>query len=153
MFISYSILTAFGFSLVQTGVALHVEVTDKMPDHEYLGYYGPDYNIHVATSNMENKNSRKSLDDIKAKILDNLSKLQHAPSVQFQEWPTDTELDEVLALFCLPLLSTCNLIWLENTKIFISIMLSDAEFFDNVVAFFLGLLYSNISFLLVLDIR
>ncbi|CAD5163205.1 histone deacetylase 1-like [Musa acuminata AAA Group] len=78
----------------ETGVALHVEVNDKMPDHEYLGYYGPDYNIHVATSNMENKNSRKSLDDIKAKILDNLSKLQHAPSVQFQEWPTDTELDE-----------------------------------------------------------
>ncbi|URE40897.1 histone deacetylase [Musa troglodytarum] len=77
-----------------TGVALHVEVNDKMPDHEYLGYYGPDYNIHVATSNMENKNSRKSLDDIKAKILDNLSKLQHAPSVQFQEWPTDMELDE-----------------------------------------------------------
>ncbi|URE31609.1 histone deacetylase [Musa troglodytarum] len=52
--------------------SLHVEVNDKMPDHEYLGYYGPDYNIHVATSNMENKNSRKSLDDIKAKILDNL---------------------------------------------------------------------------------
>nr|XP_017245115.1 PREDICTED: histone deacetylase 19-like [Daucus carota subsp. sativus] len=65
-----------------------------MPQHEYYEYFGPDYTLHVAPSNMENKNSRQILDDIKAKLLDNLSKLQHAPSVPFQERPPDTEFPE-----------------------------------------------------------
>ncbi|KAF6141104.1 hypothetical protein GIB67_006549 [Kingdonia uniflora] len=50
--------------------------------------------LHIAPSNMENKNSRPLLDDIRAKLLDYLSKLQHAPSIQFQERPPDTELPE-----------------------------------------------------------
>lgn len=66
-----------------------------MPQHEYFEYFGPDYTLHVAPSNMENKNSRPMLDDIRAKLIDNLSKLQHAPSVPFQERPPDTELPEV----------------------------------------------------------
>ena len=47
----------------QTGVALGIEVDDKMPQHEYYEYFGPDYNLHVAPSNMENKNSRQLLDE------------------------------------------------------------------------------------------
>lgn len=91
----------------QTGVALGVEIEDKMPQHEYYEYFGPDYTLHVAPSNMENKNSRQLLDEIKIKLLDNLSKLQHAPSVQFQERPPETEILEVciakfLALFIVP---------------------------------------------------
>lgn len=78
----------------QTGVALGIEVDDKMPQHEYYEYFGPDYTLHVAPSNMENKNSHQILDEIRAKLLDNLSKLRHAPSVQFQERPPDTELPE-----------------------------------------------------------
>lgn len=78
----------------ETGVALGTELEDKMPQHEYYEYFGPDYTLHVAPSNMENKNSRQILDDIKAKLLDNLSKLQHAPSVPFQERPPDTEFPE-----------------------------------------------------------
>lgn len=91
----------------QTGVALGVEIEDNMPQHEYYEYFGPDYTLHVAPSNMENKNSRQLLDEIKIKLLDNLSKLQHAPSVQFQERPPDTEIPEVciakfLTLFVVP---------------------------------------------------
>ncbi|CAN6216479.1 unnamed protein product [Urochloa humidicola] len=78
----------------ETGVALGHELTDKMPPNEYYEYFGPDYTLHVAPSNMENKNTRHQLDDIRSKLLDNLSKLQHAPSVQFQERPPDTELPE-----------------------------------------------------------
>ncbi|XP_076940958.1 histone deacetylase 19-like isoform X1 [Bidens hawaiensis] len=78
----------------ETGVALGVELEDKMPQHEYYEYFGPDYTLHVAPSNMENKNSRQLLDEIRSKLLDNLSKLQHAPSVQFQERPPDTEFPE-----------------------------------------------------------
>ncbi|KAK3003775.1 hypothetical protein RJ639_019700, partial [Escallonia herrerae] len=78
----------------ETGVALGTELADKMPQHEYYEYFGPDYTLHVAPSNMENKNSRQLLDEIRAKLLENLSKLQHAPSVPFQERPPDTEFPE-----------------------------------------------------------
>ncbi|KAK4393750.1 Histone deacetylase 19 [Sesamum angolense] len=47
--------------------------------------------LHIAPSNMENKNSRELLEQIRVKLLDNLSKLQHAPSVQFHERPPDTQ--------------------------------------------------------------
>ncbi|KAL5167783.1 Histone deacetylase 19 [Glycine soja] len=78
----------------ETSVALGIELDDKMPQHEYYEYFGPDYTLHVAPSNMENKNSRHLLDEIRAKLLDNLSRLQHAPSVPFQERPPDAELLE-----------------------------------------------------------
>ncbi|XP_039840175.1 probable histone deacetylase 19 [Panicum virgatum] len=78
----------------ETGVALGQELEDKMPVNEYYKYFGPDYTLHVAPSNMENKNTRQQLDDIRNKLLDNLSKLRHAPSVQFQERPPDAELPE-----------------------------------------------------------
>ncbi|PKA53815.1 Histone deacetylase 19 [Apostasia shenzhenica] len=79
----------------ETGVALGLEVDDKMPIHEYYEYFGPDYTLHVAPSNMENKNSRQILDDIRAKLLDILSKLRHAPSVQFQEHSPNTDFPEL----------------------------------------------------------
>ncbi|KAJ0699701.1 putative histone deacetylase [Helianthus annuus] len=50
----------------ETGVALGVELEDKMPQHEY---FGPDYTLHVAPSNMENKKSRQLLDEIRSKLL------------------------------------------------------------------------------------
>ncbi|KAL6604585.1 hypothetical protein ACP70R_043012 [Stipagrostis hirtigluma subsp. patula] len=78
----------------ETGVALGQELEDKMPVNEYYEYFGPDYTLHVAPSNMENKNTRHQLDEIRSKLLDNLSKLRHAPSVQFQERVPDTELPE-----------------------------------------------------------
>ncbi|XP_022970993.1 histone deacetylase 19-like isoform X1 [Cucurbita maxima] len=78
----------------ETGVALGMEVDDKMPQHEYYEYFGPDYTLHVAPSNMENKNTHQMLEEIQGKLLDYLSRLQHAPSVQFQERPPDTELPE-----------------------------------------------------------
>lgn len=76
-------------------MALGVEVDDKVPEHEYIEYFGPEYTLHVAPSNMENKNSQALLERIRAKLLDNLSKLRHAPSVQFHERPPDTEFPEV----------------------------------------------------------
>jgi histone deacetylase 1/2 len=84
-----------------------------MPQHEYYEYFGPDYALHVAPSNMENKNSRPLLDDIRTKLLDNLSRLQHAPSVPFQERPPNTELQEVafalyIVFFTLHLILSCS---------------------------------------------
>jgi histone deacetylase 1/2 len=81
---------------VQTGVALGHELADKMPLNEYYEYFGPDYTLHVAPSNMENKNTHRQLDEIRSRLLDNLTKLRHAPSVQFQERPPEAEQPEVI---------------------------------------------------------
>eukprot|EP00249_Psilotum_nudum_P013113 c24157_g1_i2 orf=493-2652(+) len=78
----------------EAGVALGVELDDKMPYNEYYEYFGPDYTLHVAPSNMENQNSKQYLENIRERLLENLSKLQHVPSVPFQERPPDTELPE-----------------------------------------------------------
>ncbi|XP_074563122.1 histone deacetylase 19-like [Curcuma longa] len=78
----------------ETGVALGVELDDEMPNHEYIGYFGPEFTIHAVPSNMENKNSRRSLDATKVKLLETLSSLQHAPSVQFHEQPTSMDTDQ-----------------------------------------------------------
>ena len=78
----------------ETGVALGHELTDKMPLNEYYEYFGPDYTLHVAPSNMENKNTHRHLDEIRSRLLENLTKLRHAPSVQFQERPPEAEQPE-----------------------------------------------------------
>ncbi|KAG6509005.1 hypothetical protein ZIOFF_034391 [Zingiber officinale] len=83
----------------ETGVALGVELDDEMPDHEYIGYFGPEFTIHAVPSNMENKNSRRSLDATKVKLLETLSSLQHAPSVQFHEQPTSMDTDQAISSF------------------------------------------------------
>ncbi|BBN00439.1 histone deacetylase 1/2 [Marchantia polymorpha subsp. ruderalis] len=78
----------------ETGVAVGVELEDKMPYNDYYEYFGPDFNLHVAPSNMENQNSRNYIESIRDRLLENLSKLHAVPSVQFHERPPDTELPE-----------------------------------------------------------
>eukprot|EP00850_Spirogloea_muscicola_P000515 SM000002S05595 [mRNA] locus=s2:1103890:1114523:+ [translate_table: standard] len=78
----------------QTGVAVGLELEDKMPDNDYYEYYGPDHSLHVVPSNMENQNSRVYLESVRDKLLENLTKLQHVPSVPFHERPPDTDLPE-----------------------------------------------------------
>ncbi|GAQ90432.1 Histone deacetylase complex catalytic component RPD3 [Klebsormidium nitens] len=78
----------------ETGVALGVDLEDKMPYNDYFEYFGPDYTLHILPSNMENLNTRQELETIKTRLLDNLSKLQQAPSVPFYDRPPDTEIYE-----------------------------------------------------------
>lgn len=78
----------------ETAVAVGVELEDKMPHNDYYEYFGPDYTLHVTPSNMENQNNRLYLENIRNKLLENLSLLSHAPSAQFQERPPDTEMAE-----------------------------------------------------------
>ncbi len=51
--------------MCQTGVAVGMDLEDKMPYNEYYEYFGPDYTLHVTPSNMENQNSRAYLDTIR----------------------------------------------------------------------------------------
>ena len=46
----------------ETAVAVGVEPQDKLPYNEYYEYFGPDYTLYVAPSNMENLNTVKDLE-------------------------------------------------------------------------------------------
>jgi histone deacetylase 1/2 len=50
-------------------------------------YYGPDYELDVRSSNMENANSYEYLEKIKIAVIENLKRTAHVPSVQMQDVP------------------------------------------------------------------
>ena len=66
----------------ETAVLLDQEVDDELPYNDYLGYYGPDYKLHLQPSNMENMNTPGQLQDILQSVMDNLRHLPCAPNVQ-----------------------------------------------------------------------
>lgn len=58
-----------------------------IPDHEYYGFYGPDFKLAIRPSTAANLNSREYLDKITTKILENLKQVTFAPSVQMSDIP------------------------------------------------------------------
>ncbi|URE31337.1 histone deacetylase [Musa troglodytarum] len=78
----------------ETAVAVGVEPDNKLPYNDYYEYFGPDYNLHFQPRRMENKNFPKELEDIRNTLMDHLSHIEHAPSVQFQARPPNTEAPE-----------------------------------------------------------
>ncbi|KAG0651800.1 histone deacetylase RPD3 [Hyphodiscus hymeniophilus] len=74
----------------ETGVLVGQEMDPVLPFNEYYEYYGPDYNLDVRASNMDNANSKDYLEKIKIQVIENLKKTAHAPSVQMTEIPRST---------------------------------------------------------------
>lgn len=90
----------------ETGVLVGQDMDPTLPYNEYYEvclypqhqrvfanfaqYYGPDYELDVRASNMENANSRDYLEKIKNQVIDNLRKTAHAPSVQMTDVPRTT---------------------------------------------------------------
>ncbi|ROW04867.1 hypothetical protein VMCG_04882 [Cytospora schulzeri] len=70
----------------ETGRLVGVEMDPVLPYNEYYEYYGPDYELDVRPSNMENANSNEYLEKIKNAVVENLKKTA-APSVQMQDVP------------------------------------------------------------------
>lgn len=56
-----------------------------------MQYFGPDYELDVRQSNMENLNSKDYLEKIKTQVIENLSRTKFAPSVQLTDVPRDPE--------------------------------------------------------------
>ncbi|KAL6011420.1 Histone deacetylase 6 [Asimina triloba] len=75
----------------ETAVAVGVEPDNRLPYNEYYEYFGPDYALHIQPNNMENQNSSKDLEKMRNVLLEQLSRIQHVPSVQFQARPPETE--------------------------------------------------------------
>ncbi|XP_048138766.1 histone deacetylase 6 [Rhodamnia argentea] len=75
----------------ETAVAVGVEPENDLPYNEYYEYFGPDYTLHVEPCNTENLNAPKDLERIRNMLLEQLSRIPHAPSVPFQMTPPITQ--------------------------------------------------------------
>ncbi|KAM7187836.1 histone deacetylase [Naviculisporaceae sp. PSN 640] len=71
----------------ETGRLVGVEMNPVLPYNEYYDYYGPDYELDVRASNMENANHTEYLEKIKIAVIENLKKTVPVPSVQMQDVP------------------------------------------------------------------
>lgn len=51
------------------------ELSDDLPDNDFMEYFGPDYKLHVRPSKKsKNENSSGYLESLKVKLLQNLAK-------------------------------------------------------------------------------
>ena len=66
----------------ETAVLLEQEVDGTLPYNEYMSYYGPDYQLHLTPSNIENMNTQEDLQEILMKVTENIRHLPCAPNVQ-----------------------------------------------------------------------
>ena len=74
----------------ETGVLAGVQLSDDLPANQYYQFYGPDYKLHPPlTGQIQNLNSKQSLEHIRIVIREKLRYLNGAPSVQMQEIPPD----------------------------------------------------------------
>ncbi|EPE09495.1 histone deacetylase rpd3 [Ophiostoma piceae UAMH 11346] len=71
----------------ETGRLVGVEMNSVLPYNEYYEYYGPDYELEVRSSNMENANNYEYLEKIKIAVIENLKRTAPVPSVQMTDIP------------------------------------------------------------------
>jgi histone deacetylase 1/2 len=63
------------------------DISNDIPFNDYYEYYAPDFELHLIPEVMENQNTEKSLENVRVELLQQLSDLQGAPSVQMQQVP------------------------------------------------------------------
>ncbi|KAI9802505.1 MAG: hypothetical protein M1825_002890 [Sarcosagium campestre] len=75
----------------ETGMLVGETMGPELPYNDYYEYFGPDYELDVRPSNMDNANSREYLEKIKMQVIENLKRTAFAPSVQMTDVPRDPE--------------------------------------------------------------
>ncbi|TFY55262.1 hypothetical protein EVJ58_g8361 [Rhodofomes roseus] len=77
----------------ETACALGIEreIDPNLPWNEYFEWFGPRYRLEVLPNNMEDMNVKDgSLDEVRRRVLEQLSELQPAPSVGMQDVPKES---------------------------------------------------------------
>lgn len=76
----------------ETGVLLDEKLSEEIPYNEYYEYYGPDFNLHITPSNMENHNTKKYMEDTKVELFECLNSLPK-PTVQIKQMPRSIDIE------------------------------------------------------------
>lgn len=64
----------------ETAVLLETPVSNNLPWNEDMGYYGPDFKLHISPSNMVNQNDPATLLRIQERVCENLRDLRAKPN-------------------------------------------------------------------------
>lgn len=81
----------------ETGRLVDMDMPVNLPFTDYYEYYGPDFELDVKPSNMNNANTREYIDRVRTTVLDNIRRTMSVPSVQMQEVPRgDVGMSETL---------------------------------------------------------
>ncbi|GAB6028897.1 Histone deacetylase 3 [Chamberlinius hualienensis] len=74
----------------ETSLLVDEQINNELPYSEYFEYFGPDFSLHPeAIKRQDNANTKQYLDSIVKTVCENLKCLEHSPSVQMQEVPSD----------------------------------------------------------------
>ncbi|KAI5787675.1 hypothetical protein DFH27DRAFT_222046 [Peziza echinospora] len=77
----------------ETSICVGAELTNDLPPStNFKEYFGPDFTLHPPLSRegrYENKNTKRTLDAVKQKVIEQLRYINGAPSVQMQDIPPD----------------------------------------------------------------
>uniref|UniRef100_A0A8C7H459 Histone deacetylase n=1 Tax=Oncorhynchus kisutch TaxID=8019 RepID=A0A8C7H459_ONCKI len=74
----------------ETSLLVDEPISDELPYSEYFEYFAPDFTLHPDVSTrIENQNSRQYLEQIRSTVFENLKMLNHSPSVQIHDVPSD----------------------------------------------------------------
>jgi histone deacetylase 1/2 len=76
----------------ETSILTGEKVKDELPFNDYFEYFGPDYRLHLPTSNMDNLNSQEYLDITKQRLMEILREIEPVPSVQIQTGQVESAL-------------------------------------------------------------
>ena len=78
----------------ETGILLNEELEDNLPYSNYLGYYSPDYKLHISPSNMENLNSKEYLENLQKTVSENIRLAPYPPSGGFEQYDKTSFLED-----------------------------------------------------------
>jgi len=67
----------------ETAVAVGAKLPDEIPYNQYYEFYGPEFQLHITPSNMENLNSRRELEETTMQVFDILSHIDPVPSIPY----------------------------------------------------------------------
>lgn len=74
----------------ETSVALDTPIDNDIPYNDFLTYYGPEFNLHIDPDpRVRNDNKQKDMKDLVHRVLQNIDRIEIAPSVQMHERPVD----------------------------------------------------------------
>lgn len=76
----------------ETALLTETEVSNDLPWTEYWHYFAPSYQLHADLRpkdwlHSENRNTKEDLENVRIQTLENIRKLQGAPSVQMHDLP------------------------------------------------------------------
>lgn len=78
----------------ETSLLVDEPISNELPLTEYIAYFSPDFTLHPdIVTRQDNANSKAYLEAIPKLVYENLKMLQHAPSVQMQDVPSDFFVD------------------------------------------------------------